>query len=102
MRDGKLRINRALEFCKLSRGEQLERFICYVEERSTDKVIRRSISRSKERKSSTDVVAILDALQLQEARRPGSVVVRVGRQQRTVDFAILIWPTFAHLIWPTP
>jgi hypothetical protein len=84
LRDGTLTINRAIQFCKLPRGEQLEQFIRYSEERATNKVIRQSIARPKEDKTSLDVVAVLDALQQQEARQPGSVAVRVGRHKRTV------------------
>jgi hypothetical protein len=82
--DGTLKINRAMQFCKFPRAEQLEQFVRYSEERATNKVIRRSIARPKEEKTSLDVVAILDALQHQEARQPGSVAVRVGRHKRTV------------------
>ena len=84
LRDSTLTINRALQFCKLPRSEQLEQFIRHKEERATNKVIRRSIPRPKEAKISPDVVTVLDALQHQEARQPGSVVVRVGRHKRTV------------------
>jgi len=84
LRDGRLTINRAIQFCKLPRAEQLEQFIRYSEERATNKVIRRSIARPKEEKISPDVVTVLDALQHQEARQPGSVAVRVGRHKRTV------------------
>ena len=84
LRDGTLTINRAIQFCKLPRAEQLEQFIHYSEERATNKVIRESIARSKEEKFSPDVFSILDALQHQEARQPGSVAVRKGRHKRTV------------------
>jgi hypothetical protein len=84
LRDGTLPINRAIQFCKLPRAEQLEQFIRYSEERATNKVIRRSITRPKNEKIAPDVVAVLDALQQQEALQPGSVAVRVGRHQRTV------------------
>jgi hypothetical protein len=84
LRDGTLTINRAIQFCKLPRSEQLEQFIRYSEERATNKVIRRSIRQPKEEKASLDVVAVLDALQRQEARQPGSVAVRIGRHKRTV------------------
>ena len=84
LRDGTLTINRAIQFCKLPRGEQLEQFIRYSEERATNKVIRQSVGRPKEEKTRLDVVAVLDALQQQEARQPGSVAVRVGRHKRTV------------------
>ncbi len=84
LRDGTLTINRAMQFCKLPRAEQLEQFIRHSEERETNKVIRQSIARPKEEKTSPDVAAVLDALQQQEARQPGSVAVRVGRHKRTV------------------
>jgi hypothetical protein len=84
LKEGTLTINRAIQFCKLPRAEQLEQFIRYSEERATNKVIRRSIARPKEEKTSLDVVAVLDALQQQEARQSGSVAVRVGRHKRTV------------------
>jgi hypothetical protein len=84
LKEGTLTINRAIQFCKLPRAEQLEQFICYSEERATNKVIRRSIVRPKEEKISPDVVTVLDALQQHEAQKPGSVAVRVGRHKRTV------------------
>ena len=84
LRDGTLTINRAIQFCKLPRAEQLEQFIRYSEERATNKVIRRSIARPKEENITPDVVTVLNALQQREGRQPGSVEVRVGRQQRTV------------------
>jgi hypothetical protein len=84
LRDGTLTINRAIQFCKLPRAEQLEQFIRYSEERATNKVIRRSIARPKEEKTGPHPVTLLNALQQQEVRQPGSVVVRVGRHQRTV------------------
>jgi hypothetical protein len=84
LRDGTLAINRAIQFCKLPRAEQLEQFIRYNEERATNKVIRRAIARPQEEKISPDVVTVLDALQQQEVRQPGSVAVRVGRHKRTV------------------
>jgi len=84
LQDGTLTINRAIQFCKLPRAEQLEQFIRDSEERATNKVIRRCIARPKEEKISPDVVTVLDALQHQEERQPGSVAVRFGRHKRTV------------------
>jgi hypothetical protein len=84
LQEGTLTINRAMQFCKLPQGEQLQGFIRYSEESATTKVIRRAIARGKEKEISREVGAVLDALQQQEARHPGSVVVRVGRFQRTV------------------
>jgi len=84
LRDNSLTINRAMQFCKLPRAEQLEQFIRHSEECTTNRVIRRSIPQPKVEKASLDVVAVLDALWHQEARHPGSVAVRVGRHKRTV------------------
>jgi len=84
LRDGTLTIGRAIRFCNLPRAEQLERFIRYSEDLATNKVIRRTITEPTKEKAILDVVAVLDALQLQEARQPGSVVVRAGRYKRTV------------------
>jgi hypothetical protein len=84
LQGGTLTINRAMQFCKLPQGEQLQEFIRYSEDRETNKVIRRSITRSKKQRISSDVAAVLDALQQQEVRQPGSVVVQVGRFQRMV------------------
>lgn len=84
LRDGALTINGAMQFCKFPKAEQLEQFIRHSQDRETDKVIRRSITRPKEQQTSLDVATVLDALHQQEARQPGLVVVRVGRLQRTV------------------
>jgi hypothetical protein len=84
LRDGTLTINRAIQLCKLPRAEQLEQFIRYSEERATNRVIRLSIACPRGEKTGPHAVTVLDALQQQEVRQPGSVVVRVGRHQRTV------------------
>jgi hypothetical protein len=84
LQDGTLTIHRAIQFCKLTPAEQLERFVRYSEERATNKVIRQAIAQPKKEKTTPDVVAVLDALERLEAREPGSVAVRVGRHKRTV------------------
>jgi ParB-like chromosome segregation protein Spo0J len=84
LQQGTLSINRAVRFCKSPRKEQLEQFIRYSEERATSKSIRRSVPQPKERKSDLDLALILQAIQRQEARQPGSVAIRAGRQARTV------------------
>ena len=84
LRDGTLTINRAIRWCRQPKAQQVEQFTQYTWELATNKVIRRSIARAKEEKISPDVVTVLDALQQREGRQPGSVEVRVGRQQRTV------------------
>ncbi len=82
--NGTLTINGAMQFCKFSKAQQLEHFIRHIEDREINKVIRRSITRSNATKISLDVSTVLDALQQQEARQSGSVVVQVGRFQHTV------------------
>jgi len=84
LKAGTLTINRAMQFCKLPKTEQLEQFIRYSEERATNRVIRRSIPQPKEKKASLDALAVLGALQCKETRQPGSIAVRVGRHKRTV------------------
>jgi len=84
LRNGTLSINRALQFCKLPKADQLEQFIRHSEERATNRVIRRFIPQPQEKEASLDVLAVLDALQCQEAGQPGSVAVRIGRHKRTV------------------
>jgi hypothetical protein len=82
--NGTLSINAAMQFCNLPKAKQLENFIRHIEEHETKKVIRGSIIRSKKENLSPNVGEVLDALQQQEARQSGSVVVQVGRFQRTV------------------
>ncbi len=82
--NGALTINGAMPFCELPQAEQLERFIRQSEDREINKVIRRSVLRPKEERTTADVAAVLDALQQQEARQPGSVLLQVGRFQHTV------------------
>ena len=82
--NGTLTINGAMQFCRLPKAEQVEHFIRHSEDREINKVIRRSIAGLKEKKPSRDAAAVLDALQQQEARQPGSVLLQVGRFQRTV------------------
>jgi hypothetical protein len=84
LQSGTLRIDRAMHLSNLPRAEQLEQFIRYSAERATNKVIRRSIPKPKEKEARLDVVLVLDALRCQEARQPGSAAVRVGRHRRTV------------------
>jgi hypothetical protein len=81
--NGTLTINGAMPLCKLPKAEQLERFIRQSEDREINKVIRRSVSRPNEEKTSADVATVLDALQQQEARQPGSVLLQFGRFRRT-------------------
>ncbi len=84
LRNGTVTINTAMQLCKLPRTEQVEQFVRRSEERAIDKVIRRSLARPKQEEISPDVLTVLEALRLQEAREPGSVVLRVGPFQRTV------------------
>ena len=86
--DGRLRISRAVSLCMLPKVEQLEQFIRYSEERAITKVIRQSIARPKDEKIRPDLVALLETIQRQETRRPGSVAIRFGRDERTVILVV--------------
>ena len=81
---GELKINRAMQFCKWPKAKQLEQFVQDCEDRETDKVIRKAVSRGENKNTSLDASSVLEALQQQEKRQPGSVVIRVGRLARTV------------------
>jgi hypothetical protein len=82
--EGSLTINRAIQFCKLLRAEQLEQFTRYITERATSKVIRQSVNQSQCEKTKTDLDTVLDVLRQQEARQPGSVAIRLGRHKQSV------------------
>jgi len=85
LRDGTLTINRAIQWCRQPKAQQMEQFTQYTLERATSKVIRQSIARLKKDKTSPDlIITVLDALQRQEARQPGSVLQRQGRSQHSI------------------
>jgi hypothetical protein len=81
--NGTLRIHRAMQWCRLPKAQQLEELTQYTFERAKNKVIRKAVG-FKESRISLDILAVLNALPQQEARKPGSVVVRRGRRQHTV------------------
>jgi hypothetical protein len=83
LREGTLTIDGAMGFCQLPKAEQLEQFIRHHEERENQQGDP-AVCRSPIKNISPDAVTIPDAMQQQEAREPGSVVVRVGRLQGTV------------------
>ncbi len=82
--NGALRINRALQLCRLPKGEQVERLSHYLMERSSGKTIHQSISTLRMETIGSQVSVLLRALQLREAREPGSVVMRAGTRKQTV------------------
>jgi len=84
LRDGTLTINRAIQWCRMAKAEQVEEFTRDIWERTANKVIRQTLSRSKQNKTTPDLNAVLEALHRQEEREPGSVLVRIGRGPRTV------------------
>src|SRR5437763_4898596 len=96
LQEGTLTIHRAIKLCKLPRTKQLQQFIHYSEERATNKVIRQAIARPKKKKIAPAAVTVLDALQAQESRQPGSIEVRVARLQHTVIFVGQDILTTAH------
>ncbi len=79
-----LKINRAMELCKLPDSEQLEQFIRHSEERATNKVIRRCLAQPRKGEISLDAGTVLEALRRREELRFRSVLVRIVRQKRTV------------------
>ena len=81
---GTLRINGAMQFCKLPHAEQLVEFIRYSEERAISKVIRRSLVQPQEGDISIDPGTVLKVLHSREKLRSGSVLVRIVRHKRTV------------------
>jgi hypothetical protein len=82
--NGMLKINRAMQLCKLPRPEQLVEFIRYSEERATSKVIRRCLAQLRKDEIGLDAGRVLEALHSLEKLRSGSVLVRIVRQERTV------------------
>jgi hypothetical protein len=82
--NGTLKINRAMQLCKLSRPKQLAEFIRYSEERATSKVIRRCLAQPRKGEIGLDASVVLKALHNLEKLHSGSVLVRVVRQERTV------------------
>jgi len=81
---GTLTINRGMQFCKLSPAQQLEQFVRDSTERTTGKVIRQSLSRRSEQRSSAYVVKVLEALRQQEARQPGLITIRLFARNHSV------------------
>jgi hypothetical protein len=81
---GRLRIHRAHQWCRLPKAKQLEQFTRYTWERKRDKVIRQAIAQPKADTTSPDLIMLLDAMRRQETRQPGSVVLRVSRLRRTI------------------
>ena len=84
LRDGTLTINRAIQLCRPPKAQQVEQFTRHRLQRAINKVIRQSVARLTENETSLDALTVLNTLQQKEARQPGSVVVRLGRLQRTV------------------
>ena len=81
---GDLKIGKAMQYCKSPRDKQLEEFVQDCEDREIDKVIRTSVRRWDNRSISLDTGTVFEALQQQEKLQAGSVLIRVGRLQRTV------------------
>jgi hypothetical protein len=82
--DGSLKIHRAMQFCNLLEGQQLEEFTRYSTDRATAKVIRRSVTQCKNQKTRADLITVLDALRQQEARQPGSVAIRLTPHKQSI------------------
>jgi hypothetical protein len=79
-----LSIDAAMRFCKLPKAKQVDRLVRHLEDRETGKIIRRSVGRSTTARTCADVITVLDKLQHEETRRPGTVVVRLSQLKNTV------------------
>lgn len=88
LRDGRLTINRAIQFCKMPYSKQFEAFVRSTEERERKKIIRRSIARVEQTTTSPDVLTVLHDLHDRETQRPGSILVEIGPEQSTVTFTM--------------
>jgi hypothetical protein len=58
--NGTLKINRAMQLCKLPRAEQLDEFVRYTEERATIKVIRRCLAQPRKNEIGLDAGTVLE------------------------------------------
>jgi hypothetical protein len=86
LRDSRLTINRAVQFCKLSYFKQAEEFIRSTEKRERKKIIRRAIA--EQATASPDVLAVLRDLHQRETEQPGSVLVQIRPDQITFVFTV--------------
>lgn len=84
LRDGTLTINRAMQFCEYPKSEQLEQFTQSCEKRAISKIIAQAVIQGKAEETLPNARELLDSLRAQELNQPGSVLVLVGRLQRTV------------------
>jgi hypothetical protein len=83
LRDGGLSINRAGLLCKMGKAQQLERFSQDCCDKVCNKSIRQALARHPDGQA-PGATAVLDMLKQQEAREPGSVVVKLSNGQRTI------------------
>ena len=82
LQNGQLSIDRAWQWCKLSRMQQKEEFARYEEECTLRKILREcSVGQPK---VSLDPAQIIEVLQREETRQPGSITIRASRGRRTV------------------
>ena len=80
LRNGRLSINRAAELSKLGKTQQLAALTQDCCDRLCNMPIRETLQVSTK---PLDAAALLGLLQQQEAREPGSVVVKVSKSART-------------------
>lgn len=84
LQNGRLTIHRAVQWCSLSRTQQLEQLTRYNVNRATSKVIRQTIARLNKQNTGLKLVTVLDALQRKETNNPESIVVRTTNLQQTI------------------
>jgi len=81
LHSGMLKINRALQWCRLTGKEQLDRLTEHHIARDRYKAIRHAIAVAPAAVGSLS--AVLESLRQHEARVPGSVSIRIGTGSRT-------------------
>ena len=82
LQNGSLSIHRAWQWCKLSMMQQKEEFARYEEECIRRKILREfSIGQPK---VSLDPAKVIEVLEHEETRQPGSIMIRASRGRRTV------------------
>jgi len=84
LQNGTLTINRAVQFCRFPKTEQLAQYANYSTERSIQKVLKQAFPEAEKDRVSQDVVSVLDALRTKALQQPGSVLIRSGRHQHTI------------------
>lgn len=84
LRNGTVKIDRALQICRLPWAEQIETLAHFLAERSAGKTTREYIDKLRVEKLSGNIGTFLTALQRFQTIKPGAVEVRPGTRNKTV------------------